>query len=592
MEIAIPLLALGGFYVFSNKESENEPNYNEETLVENMSNQNTNIPSDNYPVEAKVSKNNIRKYNQPNAVTDKFFKPEIYDKYKNGPDQFGAKEKTNEIQSLTGNTIDKSQFKHNNMAPFFGAKIRGSTIDANISESIMDNMNGSGSQYIKKEESAPLFKPQANMQHAHGAPNMSDFYESRVNPSMKMANVKPWEEKHVGPGLDQGYGENGNGGFNSGMEARDKWVDRNVDQLRVKTNPKVTYELTNHEGPAYNYIKNAPTSETQGRVEKFLPDTYFLNTPDRWLTTTGAEKGQTIRSEQVHKDVNRTTTTEEYYGANSNTTGTNCYIDGSYEDSKRQQLGEIPTGHANLSKNSTPSSGDYGRDGYKLLKNNRACSNSDRLGGVGGVIKSAIAPILDMLRPTRKENVVGNCRLYGDAGTTVSKPSVYNPADRTPTTIRETTEDKVGMKHLNMEGQSEGAYYISKQTPTHSERATTSVEYTGNANVNSGHATYNAAYNQHNNVNKTYENRPNQGGMALLNNKVNVHIDKNEEDRNNNRMWIPNGGVATAIPSTETHGKMNMPQYNTNSANNDRINPDLLSAFKQNPYTQSLNSFY
>ena len=597
MELAIPLLALGGFFVYSNKENDEEhgENYNEEQLIEGMSSQlpNTNVPPVNYPVLSKVSKENVEKYHQPNATTDKFFKPSIYNNYKDGPDQFGTKTKEQNFKSLSGNTMDKNAFKHNNMTPYFGAKIKGRTVDANVTESILDNMNGTGSQNISKEERAPLFKPQANMQYANGAPNMTEFYESRVNPSMNMANVKPWEEQRVGPGLDKGYGDKGVGGFNSGMEARDKWVDRNVDQLRVKTNPKVTYGLQNHEGPAYNYIQNAPTTETQGRVEKYLPDTYFLNTPDRWLTTTGLEKGQTSRAEQVQKDVNRTSTTEEYYGVGSNTEGTAYYVDGHHEDSKRQQLGEEAVGPANLSKSAAASSGDYGRDGYKILKNNRTCSNSDRLGGVGGAFKSAMAPILDMLRPTRKENVVGNCRVYGDAGSTVPKPSVYNPADRTPTTIRETTEGKIGMKHLNMEGQSEGAYYVSKQTPINNERDTTNIEYTGNAVAsNTGAATYNAAYNQRNNVNKTYKNRPNQGGTALLNHDENIHIDKKDHDRNNNRMWVPNGGVAMAIPSVETHGKMNMPQYYNNCQSCDRIQPDILDAFKQNPYTQSLNSYY
>ena len=591
MELAIPLLALGGFYVYSNKENENDE---EEQLIEGMSSQlpNTNVPLVNYPVLSKVEQSNVEKYSQPNATTDKFFKPSVYNKNRNGPDQFGTTTKNNQFTSMSGNVMEKNNFKHNNMTPYFGAKIRGRTADADVSQSILDNMNGSGSQQFRKEERAPLFKPQANMQYAHGAPNMTDFYESRVNPSMNMANVKPWEEQHIGPGLDKGYGDKGSGGFNSGMEARDKWVDRNVDQLRVKTNPKVTYGLENHEGPAYNYIRNAPTAETQGRVEKYLPDTYYLNTPDRWLTTTGLEKGQTQRAEQVQKDVNRTSTTEEYYGVGSNTEGTAYYVDGHHEDSKRQQLGAQPQGPANLAKTASPSTGDYGRPGYKILKNNRNCANSDRMGGIGGALKSAMAPLMDILRPTRKENVIGNCRLYGDAGSTVPKPSVYNPADRAPTTIRETTEGKIGMDHLNMEGQSEGAYYVSKQTPISNERDSTCVEYTGNAAVNSGATTYNAAYNQRNNVNKTYANRPNQGGTALLNNETNVHIDKKESDRNNNRMWVPNGGVAMAIPSVETHGKMNMPQYYDNCQGCDRIQPDILNAFKQNPYTQSLNSYY
>jgi hypothetical protein len=131
------------------------------------------------------------------------------------------------------------------------------------------------------------------------------------------------------------------------MAARDKWVDRNVDQLRVATNPKQTFGLANHEGPAYNYIKAPATQETQGKVEKYLPDTYFINTPDRWLTTTGLEKGQTSRAIQVDRDVNRSTTSMEYFGADSNPEGTKMYTPGEYEQPKRPQLASNPIFNCN-----------------------------------------------------------------------------------------------------------------------------------------------------------------------------------------------------------------------------------------------------
>ena len=70
---------------------------------------------------------------------------------------------------------------------------------------------------------------------------MSDFMQSRVNPAMKMSNVKPFVSENVGPGLNRGYTTLGSGGYNSGMESRDRWIAKSVDELRVKTNPKVTY---------------------------------------------------------------------------------------------------------------------------------------------------------------------------------------------------------------------------------------------------------------------------------------------------------------------------------------------------------------
>lgn len=588
MELAVPLLALGGLYVASNQERKKEG-------YENMGkkhNESSVPPPINYPNLARVTQSNPNKYRDPNTVTDRYFNPKIYEEFANGPDQFGNVSKTNDFKSLTGETVEKTNFKHNNMAPFFGGRIRGSTQNPNISESVLDNMNGSGSQQIKKQEQAPLFAPQKDIRYANGAPNMSDFYQSRVMPGSKMSNVKLWDEQKVAPGLDAGYTSQGQLGFNSGMAAREKWVDRNVDQLRVATNPKQTFGLANHEGPAYNYIKAPATQETQGKVEKYLPDTYFINTPDRWLTTTGLEKGQTSRAIQVDRVVNRSTTSMEYFGADSNPEGTKMYTPGEYEQAKRPQLEANPISNCNAVGNGTARVTDYGADGYKNVSNNRSTTNTSYF-GVNGFLKAAVAPLMDILRPSRKENVIGNINPTGNVQQHVSGLPVYNPADRTPTTIRETTEGKLDMTHLNVEGQRDGGYTVAVQQPVEQERDTTSCQYYGDGGMNSGVALYNAAYNQRNNVNKTYKNRPNQGGMSLLNSEENIHIDKQDSDRNNNRLWVRNGnsGINGAIPSVETYGKINVPQYYDNCINCDRIQPEILNAFKDNPYTQSLSSY-
>ena len=588
MELAVPLVALGGLYVASNQEKKKEGYQN----MGKKFNDSPVPPPINYPNLAPVNNSNPNKYRDPNTVTDRFFNPKIYQEFANGPDQFGNMSKTNDFKSLTGETVQKSDFKHNNMAPFFGGRIRGSTQNPNISETVLDNMAGVGSQQIKKQEQAPLFAPQKDIRYANGAPNRSDFYQSRVMPGSKMANVKLWDEQKVAPGLDAGYTTQGQLGFNSGMAARDKWVDRNVDQLRVATNPKLTFGLANHEGPAYNFIKAPATQETQGKVEKYLPDTYFINTPDRWLTTTGLEKGQTSRAIQVERAVNRATTSMQYFGADSNPDGTKMYTPGEYEQPKRPQLEANPISNCNAVGNGSARVTDYGADGYKNVANNRSTTNTSYF-GVNGFLIAAVAPLMDVLRPSRKENVIGNINPTGNVQQHVSGLPVYNPADRTPTTIRETTEGKLDMTHLNVEGQKDGAYTVTVQQPVEQERDTTSCQYYGDGGMNSGVALYNAAYNQRNNVNKTYVNRPNQGGMSLLNADENIHIDKKDSDRDNNRLWVRNGnpGVNGAIPSMETYGKINVPQYYDNCINCDRIQPEILNAFKENPYTQSLSSY-
>lgn len=588
-EIAIPLMALGGMYVISNQKKKERM-----TTVENVVpwkagtiQETSNMPN--------INSSNVKQYLNSNQHTDKYYTGNISQHVNaNNPlDSVGGGH-TKEHKSLTGNNIDQSNFNHNNMVPFFGARVRGATVSSDITESILDNLQGSGSQLIRKKEQAPLFKPHDNLHHANGAPNMSDFIQSRVNPSMRMANVKPWEEERVAPGLNKGFTTAGsNAGFNSGMESREAWLPKTVNELRVDTNPKVSYGLGGHEGPAGAYVKEMGTMETHGKFEKRLPDSYYTVGPDRWFTTTGIEKAQTARGIEMLPDVNRSTTTCEYYGAGKDR-GEATYARGEYLDARRPELAPNNIMAASAVGKHEPHTGDHGNGTHNALPNNRSTTkHASEFGVAHGIVRAIVAPIFDMLRPSRKENVIGNLRLNGGVNTTVSNLPIYNPADRTRTTIREMTENKLDNNHLNVENQSANAYLVSEHQPVDVQRDTTSTSYVGGIGGPSTHTqtpSYTAAYNQRNNVNKIATGRLNHGNTSSFNNEHNIQISRRDADRNSNRMWVHSGGPS-AIPSAETHGSMIAPQYYDNKMENERMNPDILSAFKQNPYTQSLSSW-
>jgi hypothetical protein len=537
-EIALILGILGSAYIASNRKSSEvmqegyrNPNANNARYLPNMS-----IPITNYPVIRPNTGTNVNEYKNPNTHTDRYYANNVdYDKMsagvaggvggvgilrgiaersrdntndkkdiipKTGPTaitgavgegldtQFGDNYSKDGFMSLTGAQIDPMAFTHNNMEPYYGAKIRGLTTGANMHENVLDNKVGGGSQYVSKTEQAPLFRPQENMHHPNGMPNQNDFYQSRVLPSMKIANVKPWEEVRVGPGLDQGYSAQGTLGFNSGMEAREKWIDRGVDELRVKTNPKLTYSLEGHQGPAAHYIQNAPTAETLGRMEKHLPDTFFINTPDRWFTTTGAEKGETQRAIEMDRESNRQTTTTEYFGATAPADGGSAmYAPKNFEDTRRQTYDGKPIINPYAAEKNTATEADFGRMSYKFTHNNRTTVRQNEMGGIHGALKAVVAPLLDVLKPSRKENVVGNARMYENARMPVSAAvtATFNPADRAPTTIKETTVGLVGFDHLNVERQAAAGYLISQNTPVDTERATTSTEDRKSTRLNSSH---------------------------------------------------------------------------------------------------------
>jgi len=596
MELAIPLIALGGMYIVSNQPSKNCNDKNIKT--ENFTNMgkkvnqlpNTNIPPQNYPVSnINQLTDTVQEYPNPNTATDKYFDQNLYEQKVRHHEQVG--QNPQQVYSLTGNYLDSEQFKHNNMVPFVGGKMRGYSYNSNIQESVLDNMIGSGSQVIKKIEQAPLFKPEENMSWAYGAPNNTAFYLSRQNPAMRVNNVKPFDSVFVGPGLDKGYCANGSGGYNSGVEARDKWLPYTVDQLRVDTNPKLEYELINHEGPAQSVIKNVGI---QGRVEKQRPDTFFINSQDRWLTTTGAEKGETLRPLQEMGIVKRNDSTNDYKGPAGSVNRKAAYAPENFEVSKRTNLPACDVNHSTAVGRGPITGGENFIRSHTNYENNRSTiSQPDTLrSGFSSAIGAVIAPIMDILRPSRKEESICNVRVYGEAGTNVPSSYVINSNDTTPTTIKETT---LYSQHFNINNQKEGVY-VNNYTPMDlTQRDTTSGSFMGPMGGQStqyGNMNYDSVYRQHNNDIKssTIDNRPNQGGTQMFNQYMNVSLNKPDTDCHNGRVNPPNSKISAMPPSVNTYGAIRAPQYYNECASCDRIQPDILNAFRSNPYTHSLTT--
>jgi hypothetical protein len=606
MELAIPLIALGGMYVVSNQTNENctkkeirqqrQENFTNMGIRSNLAVKtdnylpNTNIPPQNFPVtNINQLVDTVQEYPNPNVATDKYFNQNLYEKKVRNHVPVG--QNIQDIYSLSGNYLNSDQFKHNNMIPFNGGKVKGRTYDMNISESVLDNMVGSGSQVIKKIEQAPLFKPEDNMQWAYGMPNQSDFYQSRVVPGMKNNNVKPFDTVMVGPGLDQGYGINGSNGYNSGMEARDKWLPKTVDQLRVDTNPKLEYELINHEGPANSFIKTAPTTQMLGRVEKQRPDTFFINTQDRWLTTTGAEKGETLRPMQEMGVIRRNDIVTDYMGPAGAIDVKATTAPQNFEPSKRH---EAFSGGVNHSR--AVGKGDHtDKDGFLRSHTNYENHRStvkqpDTLrSGFGGAIGAVIAPLMDILKPTRKDETINNVRIYGEATSAVPKGYVYNPQDATPTTVKETT---LYEQNFNINNQKESIYVNNYTAPDNTQRDTTSCEYytaAGGYATGYGDMSYEAAYKQHNNdiKSQTIMNRPNQGGTQIFNQQMHLSTIKADSDRLHGRVNPAFSKLSGLPPSVQTYGAIRAPQYYNECAGCDRIQPDILSALKSNPYVFS-----
>ena len=566
MEIGIPLLALGGMYIIANKDNENKQNA--KVKVEGLTG-----TSDNYPAKATLLDDHYRQsQNQDNI-------------------QYIQKQKPQQVQTndymLSNNGFDKELFQHNNMVPFNGGKVRGAVFNYNGNESVLDSKVGNGSMMIKKQEQAPLFKPEDNMNLNYGSQSNSDFIQSRMNPGTMKTNLKPFESEMVGPGLDQGYSSNGTHGFNSGLEARDKWRPYTIDEMRVKTNPKIEYELSGHEGPAYSHIKTTTTKENLGRFEKNRPDTYYEVGQDRWFTTNSSEKASTYRSEQQMGNVKRGDKDTNYKGhAISDKKGP--YAEQNFEPAKRHQLATNGVTNSTAIGRGPNCDHELPLKSHTNYMNNRASTQHELpFGAIGGALGAVVAPIVDLFKPTLKEEVVGNIRIYGDAKPSVSSNYVIDYNDKTKTTNKETT---LYSPSFNINNQGE-ASYVNTYKPTHTtQRNQTCTDYMGGATSTYGFKDYNSAYIQTNNEKKsaTIHNRMNQGGTQMLNHNMNIRLANKDSNIMQNRVNAPHM-ANYQTPSAQMHGVSNYSRE-SGDVSQTRLDSDLLKSFRENPYTHSLSS--
>lgn len=589
MEVVVPLFALSSLYLINNqnkKKDETEEFSNKSTLP------NTNVADENYPVDSNETENtselsvNNRYDNGGGVYTDKYFSQ-----------QKSSANDGQEYMSLDGNKVNGDYFQHNNMVPFFGGNLKTSSIRESANESILDNTTGAGSQVIKKQEQSPLFAPGENLQWAHGMPNQSDFIKSRINPSMKVSNVNPFKQEQVAPGLGLGYTTEGSGGFNSGMEQRDLWKPKTADELRVDNNPKSSGNmLYGHEGPADSRIKNIATREQMGIMEKHRPERAFeldqrtVGESDigRLFTTGGVQKGQTMRGIPVAKHVSRPDTTVSYTGAAGHQND-GTYVTGEYMESTNQQLGALQFGAANAQGKYLPTESDYGIKSKQAYPNNRTANKQDSyFGMVSGSIGAAVAPLIDILRPSRKENVIGTLRPYQNPGTNVPQSYIFNPSDKLSTTIRETTENS--KNHLNVNAnQNGGAYQSTGHQVAHTTRNETGdFYYAGGAGAGAGTkqpSSYVSGYNQRNNDIKasTIKGYMVHGNMSLMNSDVNVRQVKRDEKLKNNRPVTATMPYKT--PDASTMGRLSGNEKGLYSnIQTDRTNPEFLSNLQSNPY--------
>ena len=211
---------------------------------------------------------------------------------------------------------------------------------------------------------------------------------------------------------------------------------------------------------------------------------------------------------------------------------------------------------------------------------------------MSGVVGSIMAPILDTMRPGRKENTLKNLRECGNINGATPGSYIDNQKDSCPKTLRELNGSKF---HMNIQGQGGDAYHVTEHQKVFNQREKTNYSSFGNvggAQQGLAPMSNDSAMNQRDNPYKesTTFSRFEHGSSSHFNNGINMTIDKNDNDRNNNRMFVPTDGPIANIGVDTMSRTTKIPQLGGMGSNSTRMDGDLLNAFKKNPYTHSLHS--
>ena len=347
--------------------------------------------------------------------------------------------------SLTGEPLNVENFKHNNMVPFFGGTVR-QNVDEYANSALLENFTGNDENYLQKKEvnQNDFFKPVANLTNPYGSSNLDGYNYDRYIVSNRRANQAPVEKIRVGPGLNKGYTNLPSGGFQQ-ENTRDFVLPKTVDELRVKTNPKVSYQGQIVPG------KHIAMPGKVGTVSKNNPDTFYLNSPDRLFTTVGASTGPKQRPDIVMKYTNRKTTelkTRIGSAAPAQTGSQQQMRPGVKKSTRQNYMGTGPRnqqaqGKWDINGPNKQIPNDYGRSSMNARPNMRNSTECKTVvTNVTVPNKLNIAPNNPNLRTTRKTNVIGNNRWSGNFQSTgPQKPKVYDPNDLPRSTIKEQNID-------------------------------------------------------------------------------------------------------------------------------------------------------
>jgi hypothetical protein len=511
------------------------------------------------------------------------------------------------ISPLSGQRILSSDFKHNNMQPFFGGRIK-QNIAPNSNTSMLDMYNGTGSTQMKKREVENMFETsRAPYGNPHGMEDNTDFFQSRISSQAPVVRngERPFEPTRVGAGLGERNGFAGKGGFQQ-LEVNEIMRPKDTNDLRVLSKPKETFQAPMV--PGSHFVGTNAESKDVGEVRKYKPDTFYIDeTGSRFFVTNGEVIKEAVRSTQVLPHTVRPETSVEYEGIASSQDFGESYVTGSYRTPMAQQYGGAGYRNADMTNyytsNTDADKADYGKSSIEIRPNERN-ETSERVMALNAVPADnglVMTHFTDDARPTRRGETIGNIRASGTPIAVAERApaiTVWDPKDIARTTVKETTIylDRPGIMAAASAPNRLKVYDpddIAK--PTQKSQLSAGLAWTGPGGNGawSDAMDITAAYNMRSNPNKEQIARGRKpiagaGGSATFNGNPGVQLSKKlDVDIMNDRALAVNRSM-DLTPGVGDIGRVEYRVPLNLDVSRERNTHSTVDALESNPLMQSL----
>ena len=462
------------------------------------------------------------------------------------------------------------------VAPFF----RSQPPNINFDDSAMLSRAQGRNDYYKNKSEIPNLGD-FNMRQETTGNNFDrrqeiENYNASIPTGSSMNNQLPFAQELVAP-IDN------KSNFN--REVGNMIYQRsNTDAIRTLTNQKISYDGKILAGKGIEHRGKL------GDVYKHSPETFYDNNPDKWFVTNGAFLAKSERPEQMIYDTNRTYFNKGEFGPAAPAVQENAEFRSNYRKSDRQQLGSDTS--RNIGSEVPLVSTDIQKAGYRAVPTERQVTglrtyDSNLTTEVG----SQTVGVQDPIKKTLKQSTI-NPANNGYLGIDVDA-STQRQYDSVRVTKKQSTIDSANNGYLT------GPSLLTQKpfdAPEWTTKDSTHFDYTGNAGgYVKGNMQQDNFMNAETNPTKEIIS---QGRAPTLNNvkvangmdTINIDIKKMDTDYMNHRL---NGvdKVYGEIPQDNTCQLTTTKDRLDDESIANRIDPNLLNPFKQNPYTQPLTSF-